>query len=387
MTRFLPRALLAILIAGILTIWVKSSWALALFQVSLFLLAALCIWERISHAQVFPGSILFVPLGVAAAWPLMQLALHRSVYAWQTQSAALRWCTMLAVFFVARQVFQETAVRSWFRKQLLIFGCLLAAVALLQLFSSPGRIFGVFPTDYSGFVLGPFVYRNQYAAMIELLLPFALVAAWDSRESVFVMTSIAAVMYASVIAASSRAGALLLSAEVITVFLLLVSKRHFTARRAGLALSGTLLLAGIMSAAVGFGTLWNRFHQAHPYQLRYELLQSSADMIRDRPWMGSGLGTWPTIYPAYAYFDDGSFVNQAHNDWAQWAAEGGLPFVAMLAWVFLWAIGSVRESLWGIGVLAMFVHALVDYPFEKQPLSALCLTILAMMAAARNSTK
>ena len=37
------------------------------------------------------------------------------------------------------------------------------------------------------------------------------------------------------------------------------------------------------------------------------------------------MGTWPEAYPGYARFDDGSFVNQAHNDWVQWAAEGGLP--------------------------------------------------------------
>jgi hypothetical protein len=54
-------------------------------------------------------------------------------------------------------------------------------------------------------------------------------------------------------------------------------------------------------------------------------------MIHDRLWAGLGLGTWSAAYPAYASYDDGTFVNQAHNDWLQWGAEGGLPFPSVAA--------------------------------------------------------
>jgi O-antigen ligase len=385
--KFLPRALIGILIFGILTMWVRPLWALALFQVGVFLLGAICVVGRISSSQPFRKSILLIPLGVTAAWPLLQLALHRSVYTWETQAATLRWCAMLVVFALALQIFEEPEVRSWFRRVLLIFGCSLAVISTLQLFSAPGRVFWVFPTEYTGFVLGPFVYRNQYAAFIELLLPIAVVAALDARESVFLMTSMAAVMYASVIAASSRTGAILVSAEVILIFTVAAWKRQLPVRRLGFALAGMIVFAGILSTAVGWDTLWERFLQAESYQLRSELLHSSADMFREHPWIGFGLGTWPTVYPAYAHFDDGLFVNQAHNDWAQWTVEGGLPFAAMLGWVFLWSVRSIRKSLWGLGIIAVFLHALVDYPFEKQPLSALVLVILGMIAASQTSAK
>lgn len=387
MIKFLPRAFLGILIAGLLTMWVRPLWALALFQVGIFLLGAICLVGRLLSSQSFRKSILFIPLGVTAGWPLLQLTLHRSAYAWETQAATLRWSTMLVVFALALQLFEDPEVRSWFRRMLVIFGCLLAVTSTLQLFSAPGRVFWIFPTEYTEFVLGPFVYRNQYAAFIELLLPIAIVAALDAGESAFLMTSAAAVMYASVIAANSRTGAILVTAEVILIFGVAASRQQLPVRRLGFAFAGMLLFAGILSAAVGWDTLWGRFHQADPYQLRRELLHSSADMIREHPWIGSGLGTWPTIYPAHAYFDDGLFVNQAHSDWAQLTVEGGMPFVAMMVWVFLWSVRSVRRSLWGLGVAAVFLHALVDYPFEKQPLSALCLTILAMIAAAQTSAK
>ncbi|HLW75650.1 MAG TPA: O-antigen ligase family protein, partial [Bryobacteraceae bacterium] len=115
------------------------------------------------------------------------------------------------------------------------------------------------------------------------------------------------------------------------------------------------------------------------YAVRSELVRSSMEMIRDRPLMGFGLGTWAAAYPQYAHFDDGNFVNQAHNDWAQWAVEGGLPLLAlMLAVVALRARAAVR-SLWGIGMLAVFVHCLVDYPMQQRP--ALAAFFFAMLGA------
>jgi O-antigen ligase len=100
-------------------------------------------------------------------------------------------------------------------------------------------------------------------------------------------------------------------------------------------------------------------------------------MVRERPLAGFGLGTWAEAYPKYARFDDGNFVNQAHDDWAQWAVEGGVPlFVAMLAIVGMVGRGALR-SLWGIGLMAVFLHAVVDYPFEQRP--ALAVYIFGLM--------
>ena len=32
------------------------------------------------------------------------------------------------------------------------------------------------------------------------------------------------------------------------------------------------------------------------------------------------------LSPHYAIVDIGAYANQAHNDWLQWTAEGGIPF-------------------------------------------------------------
>jgi O-antigen ligase len=100
-----------------------------------------------------------------------------------------------------------------------------------------------------------------------------------------------------------------------------------------------------------------------------------------------GLGTWSTAYPAYALRDNGLFANQAHNDWAQWAVEGGLPFLLLMLWIAVRSVRPALRSLWGIGVLAVFVHSLVDYPLQRPALAGFFFVFLAVMESAREPEK
>jgi O-antigen ligase len=104
--------------------------------------------------------------------------------------------------------------------------------------------------------------------------------------------------------------------------------------------------------------------------VRHELAVSSIHMAATHPWFGVGLGTWSTVYPRYALLDVGAFANQAHNDWLQWAAEGGIPFGIILATLFFWCLRPAIRSIWGVGVIAVFLHAIVDYPFSRPALGS-----------------
>ena len=146
-------------------------------------------------------------------------------------------------------------------------------------------------------------------------------------------------------------------------------------------------LALLLTAAVGWGALWQRFLQADPYAVRREFLQSSLAMIRDRPWMGFGLGTWSTAYPAYAIFDNGLFANRAHNDWAQWTVEGGVPFLLCMLWIAARSFGSAVRSVWGVGAAAVFAHSLIDYPLGRPALAGFFFVFLGVIEAARSSQK
>jgi O-antigen ligase len=310
-----------------------------------------------------------------------------SVYPRETWNALLMWTTNLAVFAVALQVFSDAGTRERFLRATLLFGFALSVVSTLAMFTSRTNVFWIFPAGSDRVPAGPFLSPNQYAAFIELVLPLALFrAASDARRRVL-FALMAGTMYASVIASASRAGFVLTSLEMVAALALALRAHGATLR--GIARLVSVLAAFILlfTALVGWETLWNRLNRADAFAGRREMLDSTLDMIRDRPWTGFGLGTWSTVYPAYARYDDGLFANQAHNDWAQWTAEGGFPFLALLAGLALWSVRPALRSLWGIGVIAVFLHCLVDYPLQKPALAAFFFAVLAVLACSAKEAK
>lgn len=101
------------------------------------------------------------------------------------------------------------------------------------------------------------------------------------------------------------------------------------------------------------------------------------------PW-GSGLGTYADVYPAWQPAELGHrMIDLAHNDYLQLLVELGLASVVLAAAV-LWLIVQRLWQMWrspaptggqdrsmyqlqvaaGLGVLAIALHAWVDYPFH-----------------------
>jgi len=80
--------------------------------------------------------------------------------------------------------------------------------------------------------------------------------------------------------------------------------------------------------------------------------------------------------------DIGAFANEAHNDWIQWTAEGGIPFGVAMATLLVWCVRPAWRSVWGLGVVAVMAHACVDYPFSRPALGSVPMVILAMVASA-----
>ena len=143
--------------------------------------------------------------------------------------------------------------------------------------------------------------------------------------------------------------------------------------------------AGIGVLVVGYMVVWERFLLADPYVIRREVWTAALHMVRDRPVMGFGLGTWLSAYPQYAVFDPGLVINQAHSDWLQWTVEGGIPFVLLMLAVALLLARKALHSVWGLGVIFVFIHALVDYPFQQRPVLAALFFAIAGAVASTDS--
>jgi len=368
--------LAAVLFAGILACWASGYWPVALVATGAFIL---CAWVVISHPLV-PAGLVGLSLAGMVAWGLWQFAGGVTVYRFETGKALLFWAGNASVFVIARSACFATPARNRFLRGLLWFGSLVSLLAVVQYFTSQGKVFWLFPAGQEC-VLGPFLYKNECAAFIELVFPLAIYRSLvDDRDSLLYI-AMAAAMFAAVITAVSRAGAVLVICELVVVLLLSWRRGLIPAASLRRRAAWTAVLGVALAAVVGWQVTLEKFREPESYRVRRELLLSSVAMVADRPVTGFGLGTWPVVYPAYARFDNGLAANHAHNDWAEWAAEGGVPFFALMALVALWSVRPAADSLWGIGVPVIFVHSLVDYPLREPAVAAVFFAMLGALAA------
>ncbi len=360
-------AFAVLLWAGILTMRVESRWALTAFESALFTLAAVAMVRQRLALRIHPiGAV----LAAVALWGLMQVAAGITVDAQKTLEASLHWAANATAFCIALHLAKERGRRQKFLTAQLAFSLLVAIGAVIAFFTLGS--------------LGPFVYRNQFAAFVEPALGLAIAAAIGDRKRPLLWVLMAAALFASVVAAGSRAGSAICLALLIALPVFAYARGVISGRSlARVIVLGTASACALVAVA-GWQTIWERLQEPNPYSLRADLNRSSMAMVRERPVAGFGLGTWPSAYPKYALYDDGTYVNQAHDDWAQWAVEGGVPlFLAMLAVVAMLA-PRAATSLWGMGLMAVFVHAGVDYPFEQRPALAVYLFALMGVLAAES---
>ena len=373
----LPRVLILILAYAAATVWITELWALRVLEMCAFLCAAAVACWIAFGKRFAAGAQSLWPIAGMCVWGLTQLAVHWTPVRSDTRGAILYWLSAGCLVWLGAAACTSPPLLQRLLRGILAAGSVFCVLGLLQLFTSHDRVFWLFPSGSESHVVGPFLSPNNYASFVQLLLPIALLLGCQGGRNSKGYLVLAAVLAASVFASGSRAGSALVIAEAATVFLLGPKSRIW--RR---TLMRFALLLSAFTLVVGYQYVWNRIRQNQdPYSFRREFLASSIAMVRAEPLHGFGLGTWTAVYPKFAIIDTGLFANHAHNEWAQWAAEGGLPALALMLALFVWAVKPAVQSLWGIGILSVMIHSWVDYPFLRLGLSAWIFILLGALAA------
>lgn len=376
----LAAPLAAALMAATLVDWSHEYWSVAGPQICAWVL--LMVWcglfARAKNGPAAVPRITWVLLAVAL-WGPVQLLFGVSVSPFATLEASLAWASSAAYFWLGAQALAGSEARERFLSILLVFCGVLALAAVLQYYTAPDLVFWIIP---SRDCIGPFIYKNHFAAFVELLFPVAVVRILVDRRRALLWGVVAATLFAAVVVSASRGGVALLTAELVAVLAIGARRRWIPGRRVLLLSLQLPVLFAVLVGVFGFQSIWAHFHEASSADVRKKLLLSTAEMIRERPAQGFGLGTWRTVYPRYARFDNALYANEAHNDWAQWAADGGVPFALLLAGAAAWSVRGAWRAPWALGPAAVFVHSLIDYPTRDPAVMGLMFVLLGAAAAA-----
>ena len=239
-----------------------------------------------------------------------------------------------------------------------------------------------------GSPFGPYVNHNDYAGLMEMLLPIS-VAYLLSRSSdpilrFFLWSGVILVIISIWISGSRGAALVLLIEGLLLAGILLwhrprgVSPRSF-AVLLGVVLISTAFFSWMVSTGRVGGRAWSVFEASQSLEVtlgdRLRVGIDTLHMARSHPWIGVGVGCFESVFPSYMTFPSYLHWTHAHDDILEAVAETGLPGAVMilvaLVLFFRVAFRHIEERLrhgWGwiqmgaaVGAVGLFCHSFVDF--------------------------
>jgi O-antigen ligase len=281
----------------------------------------------------------------------------------------------------------------------LSLGFAVSLFAILQHFTFNGKLYWVREIQFGGIPFGPFVNRNHFAGLMELLIPPGLamqIVGSERRDQLPLVTLFTLIPIGALFLSASRGGIVSFVAEVVVLAILIVARRR--EKKIFVAAALLLTLGTILVSWLGIGRALDRFANYKKLETtegrRIEMLHDSLRIFYDHRVLGTGLGTLQEVFPKYETLYDGLIVNHSHNDYAEALAEtgaiGGLCWFVFLAllfwksWKILSDAGDSRNFAYHVGALVaclgLLVHAGVDFNFHI-PSNALIFLLQAALAS------
>lgn len=394
----------ALLMFGPVAFGAVEPWSIFVVEASAVLLSALWLGKQLVDREInLLGNPLFVPMAAFAGLIALQLVLRRSAYPHDSIGGGLLYCAYAMLCFLASQSFLRVSQARKIAIILAVYGCVIAAFALLQGVSPNGKLYWVRQPRLGGWIYGPYVNHNHYAGLMELLVPIPLVISLShlAHEKTRIACGIAAaVMAGTIFLSGSRGGMLAIFVElaVLGVVLSRQKKRMRIAIAAGafaVVLVSLLVWLGGKELTTRVASISTEARGEISGGMRLSIDRDTVQMFRQRPVLGWGLGTFPVVYPQFRSFYTNFFVNEAHNDYLQLLSEMGLLGFGTMIWFFVALFRRIPRKIqqWPsnvsgavtlactLGISGILVHSLIDFNLQI-PANAALFYVFCTIAAA-----
>ena len=343
-----------------------------------------------------------------------------SMERYQTVSHLLLLVTYLTAFFLTLFLCRDRNAKKRLVFALVSLGAFEALYGLIQYLTGWQQIFAYVKKYYLEEATGTYINRNHFAGFLEMIFPFVIVLAlrWTyllskntsgtagtfrklvSRTelvSVVFWLFLAIVILAALILSRSRMG--IISALVSLVAILALAGTSTVGPRARAAVAAVFFI-GVLGLVVWIGSdpVMSRFETlGQEYNLsgqsRVSIWHDTLGLIRQHPFLGTGLGSFFVAYTSVQTAFLNLLVEHAHCDYLEVATELGLPGAILVFGSIFWVLaqsarryGKLEErfdkavSLACIGSIgAILVHSLADFNLYI-PANALVFTMILAMA-------
>jgi O-antigen ligase len=385
---------------AVLAFGAVETWSESVLQIGA---ALLFLWWGFLMATERGEEIRWSPV----LWPLLglellalfQFVVPLSLYQYLTKLELLRMTSYFTLLFLSGQAFRTP--RQWrdFAWFIVLLGFTVAVFAVLQDLTFKGKLYWFREMRYGGMPYGPYVNRNHFAGLMELLIPLGLAmlaVPGVRRQQMPLMALLAAMPVGALFLSASRGGIIGFGCEVILLVVLLWIRRG--EKKHLFTFLVALVLAGGLVAWLGVGQVIQRFSQIHKPEVtegrRISMASGAYHIFRDHPWTGTGVGTMISVYPAYETAYDATIVDHVHDDHFELLAETGvlgalcwITFIVLLAVYGLKNVSAhqdpvVRVVQLGtlVGCVGLLVHSFVDFNLHI-PANASLFYLMAGMAS------